>query len=143
MTTPKEALERIIEIYERNAGRQNEKLADIPLVARRALASIQGEDAVEMVAQYLASIDAFHLHYQGFAERNEAAKFHARAILATGLVPDEAAIRADEREKRAKFKASDISDQDMRDLLSCKDLASGRAMLKRLVCAAIRSGGGE
>lgn len=56
-------------------------------------ASIEG-DAVERVASYLASTDAFHLHYRGFAERNEAAKFHANAILATGLVPDEAAVRA-------------------------------------------------
>lgn len=40
MTLIKDTLERIIQIYERNIGRQNEKLADIPLVARRALATL-------------------------------------------------------------------------------------------------------
>lgn len=49
----------------------------------------------------------------------------ARAILATGLVPDEAAVRADEREKcAARFRG--------------KDIWTGEA-----IAAAIRSGGGE
>ena len=38
------ALNQIIGIYERNIGRQTEKLGDIPLIARRALPSIPKGD---------------------------------------------------------------------------------------------------
>ncbi|MGB3042517.1 MAG: hypothetical protein WBB98_04965 [Xanthobacteraceae bacterium] len=102
MTTPKEALERIIQIYERNAGRQNEKLADIPLVARRALASFKG-DAVERVARIKSLLASFHrngCYPEAMAgELNDAAE----SIIATALLPDEAAIRAAAFEEAAKI----------------------------------------
>jgi hypothetical protein len=68
MTSIKDALERIIQIYERNIGRQNEKLADIPLVARRALATLttpaSGRD--ELRERIIASIrDVFGLLEMG------------------------------------------------------------------------------
>lgn len=94
MTTPKEALERIIQIYERNAGRQNEKLADIPLVARRALASLEGE-AVERVARIIDPSAWRDKGYKHAEWRIQQSLIKARAILATGLVPNEAAIRAE------------------------------------------------
>lgn len=119
MTTPKEALERIIQIYERNAGRQNEKLADIPLVARRALASFEG-DAVERVALRRTVLDILNSvapAVENLACNQEQAdadgcmvkvsrqavdevltavnEVAIQAATATGLVAGEAAIRAD------------------------------------------------
>ena len=98
MTTPKEALERArtaINAIVLSTHSVSFK-ADLDAIDS-ALASLQGEDAVERVAL---------------------AEMVFKAI-----------------------KTSDISDQDMRDLLSCKDIVSGRTMLKRLVRAAIRSNG--
>ena len=79
-------------------------------------ASLQGEDAVERVARIiigprlpipdncqftLEELRSVRWSQSTKAEQQDALNA-ARAILATGLVADEAAIRADEREKCAK-----------------------------------------
>jgi len=105
MTTPKEALE---------AARKciwsgGDSLATVAIIDE-ALAFLQGEDAVERVARIrlIASkcFDPTGFEIDGtpiYAVAEwKAAESTLDAILATGLVPDEAAIRADEREKCAK-----------------------------------------
>ena len=111
MTTPKEALEQIANV-ETSLDKTTLlcQIATMKRIAAEALASLQGEDAVERVAQTIreycigvspASIQLSHgverIYYAGLPVLEL-----ARAILATGLVPYEAAIRADEREKCAK-----------------------------------------
>lgn len=107
-------------------------------------ASLQG-DAVERVARIrlIASkcFDPTGFEIDGtpiYAVAEwKAAESTLDAILAMGLVPDEAAIRADEREKCAK-----VAEQSM---LPCD--VSGSLILDRYtadtIAAAIRSGGGE
>lgn len=69
----------------------------------RATASLQGEDAVERVARIMARELYNGATFDDCTDVEKSAwRQAARAILTTGLVPDEAAIRADEREKCAK-----------------------------------------
>ena len=85
MTTPKEAL-----TYISNARwNENADLDDICTMADRALASLEG-DAVERVARIINQ-QAFDETYwmRGRMREQQYAKERARAILATGLVPDE------------------------------------------------------
>lgn len=133
MTTPKEALERIklLVVGDKIPNWQDDftttstrgHIADL---CDAALASLEG-DAVERVARIIDphSFQAWQGLYdysrkegdEGLAKRC-ADHFHkagcdealakARAILATGLVPDEAAIRADEREKCAKVAEGEV-----------------------------------
>lgn len=97
-------------------------LDGLPLSTRSevtALASLQGEDAVERVARIiigprlpvpdncqftLEELRSVRWSQSTKAEQQDALSA-ARAILATGLVPDEAAIRADERERCANVAA--------------------------------------
>jgi hypothetical protein len=130
MTTPKEALERARAYVEAAPGSNAENTLRM---IDEALASFKG-DAVERVARYLSSLDAFHLYYRGMAERTDAAKFHARAILATGLVPDEAAVRADAIDPADLWdRYCDETDEKFRTPQGAMAFA----------VAAIRSGGGE
>ena len=117
MTTPKEALEFYADPI---AWKKQHDLEDNVVVpdfyeetsfgdmAKEALTSLHGEDAVERVAR-IVDPKAFDETLQTFATplywegRHNLAMKTADAILATGLVPDEAAIRADEREKCAKI----------------------------------------
>mgnify|MGYP001243190598 CR=1 FL=1 len=94
----KEALEQIIQIYERNVGRQNEKLADIPMIAKRALDETHKDE-------FLLCADA---------------------ILATGCVQGEASIRADEREKMQASLACLIVENDSEDADDECELCGGR-----------------
>lgn len=105
MTTPKEALERALEYLDGDSpmhsrgGHRNEVLrAEI----KSTLASLQGEDVVERVALAWAKARNEWMRASRHGTQEEADKAAVAAILATGLVPDEAAIRADEREKCAK-----------------------------------------
>jgi hypothetical protein len=101
MTTPKEALECVLAyIHGKVQSSPDEMLAIID----EALASLQGEDAVERVELPLARAINDVLNAMVDArEEMTTTKISARilgddtvrAILATGLVPDEAAIRAD------------------------------------------------
>jgi len=91
MTTPKEALE---------AARKciwsgGDTLTTIAIIDE-ALASLQGEDAVERVARIIEPYAKLDGVPRSWIEnyRRETALAKARAILATGLVPDEAAVRA-------------------------------------------------
>lgn len=65
-------------------------------------ASLQGEDAVERVAQLIEDHVTAHCDDERCQTWLDNTRDAAEATLATGLVPDEAAIRADEREKCAK-----------------------------------------
>lgn len=73
-------------------------------------ASLQGEDAVERVARRHNLLviaresggKEFGPNTWNISFTDETWQAFTHAILATGLVPDEAAIRADEREKCAK-----------------------------------------
>ena len=109
----------------------------------RATASLQGEDAVERVARIVeprpfeddyppGSMSAFNA--QG---RKERAYELARAILATGLVADEAAIRADERKRLLNAVTDKLKDE------TSERYAKGWNNALIAVCGTIRSGGGE
>ncbi|MCO5129781.1 MAG: hypothetical protein M9932_04360 [Xanthobacteraceae bacterium] len=141
MTTPKEALEQIIAIPNRDYGSDWDEIEEAREIARKALASLEG-DAVERVELPFAHAINDVLNAMVDAqEEMTTTKISARilsdstvrAILATGLVPNEAAkcteistlrmaledvtsgitaacveaeIRADEREKCAKVALS-------------------------------------
>ena len=136
MTTPKQALEAARNALVALRVRLNAEpavqgrgwvslgivLNDAVEKADEALASLQGEDAVERVA--LPPILDDDADFTPDLARKIIAKY--QAILATGLLPDEAAIRADEREKCAKVAESECY-----------------ATTGRHIAAAIRSGGGE
>lgn len=129
MTTPKEALEQIIAIPNRDYGSDWDEIEEAREIARKALASFEG-DAVERVARIMVRYDPNYCIYHmpgdtprdwkatsGFrgdtSELSESAaesvRARARRILASGLAPDEAAVRADEREKcAAQFQGKDI-----------------------------------
>lgn len=114
------------------------------IVARmNTTASLQGEDAVERVARIVeprpfeddyppGSMSAFNA--QG---RKERAYELARAILATGLVADEAAIRADERKRLLNAVTDKLKDE------TSERYAKGWNNALIAVCGTIRSGGGE
>ena len=116
MTTPKEALEQIaarsIAQDDDDEKELRRQLYHIEALAKSALASIQGEDAVERVARIKSLLVSFHRNScypeAMTGELNDAAE----RILATGLVPDEAAIRADEREKCAKVAEAEYADKN-------------------------------
>ena len=99
MTTPKEAL-----TYISNARwDENADLDDICTMADRALVSFEG-DAVEKVARIIDPHSFMDIPFTDdhvlldMVEQSKNDALHkARRILATGLVPDEAAIRADQR----------------------------------------------
>lgn len=169
MTTLKEALEdailQIEYLHDRaggDTGSGNSVIAKI----RSALASLEG-DAVERVARIIAGplCDATNgehsIAVQGdyrfctqcgetISKRTIGiveARTKARAILATGLVPDEAAIRADEREKCAKLiepKRPRPCDCDHCDCHNQGDTEAVAAWdADTAAAAAIRSGGRE
>jgi hypothetical protein len=86
--------------------------------------------ARERIATYLATTDAFHLYYSGLADRIDGANNHADAIFA--LLPDEAAIRADERERCAQ-----IADAKYQD----RNWHSAYQIARDTIAAAIRAAG--
>lgn len=155
MTTPKEAMELAISVMQ---DAPKSVLRDCAIgEVEQALASIQGEDAVERVAQTIreycigvspASIQLSHgverIYYAGLPVLEL-----ARAILATGLVPDEAAIRADEREKMLDKVCENLIVLSRGDesTLGIARVALNNAAV--FICGAdrakraIRSGGGE
>ncbi len=112
MTTPKEALEKcasalqalqversIIKFTGKWEHYGSMRVSDILDQANDALASLEG-DAVERVARI---IDPGAWRDQGYKHaewRIQQSLIKARAILATGLVADEASIRGDERVAR-------------------------------------------
>ena len=116
MTTPKEALEQIaarsIAQDDDDEKELRRQLYHIEALAKSALASIQGEDAVERVARIKSLLVSFHRNScypeAMTGELNDAAE----RILATGLVPDEAAVRADEREKCARVAEAEYADKN-------------------------------
>lgn len=146
MTTPKEAHLWRHEIQHGPEGEANyawvyDALGEMVCTAKtyhaeaivtrmNALASLQGEDAVERVKVLARRF--WSIHPSTIATMNlTREEFYAREmtkLLATGLVPDEAAVRADEREKCA-------SEVERRNWPNVGDA--------RRVAAAIRSGGGE
>lgn len=138
MTTPKEALEQIaarsIAQDDDDEKELRRQLYHIEALAKSALASIQGEDAVERVARIKSLLVSFHRNScypeAMTGELNDAAE----RILATGLVPDEAAVRADEREKCARVAEAEYADKNWHAMYRH---AAGA------IAAAIRSGGGE
>ena len=101
----------------------------------RATASLQGEDAVERVARIKSLLVSFHRNScypeAMTGELNDAAE----RILATGLVPDEAAVRADEREKCAQEAFTAVTHVVIPD--------DGNTTLADHVAAAIRAGGAK
>ncbi|MGX9443898.1 hypothetical protein ACWX0K_15150 [Nitrobacteraceae bacterium UC4446_H13] len=99
-----------------------------------ALASLEG-DAVERVARIIDP--TFDVGIDESPARKTALR-KARAILATGLVPDKAAVRADEREKCAK-----VADEFVTGEVTFDDFCDGMSAGAKTVAAAIRSGGGE
>lgn len=122
------------------------------IVARmNSTASLQGEDAVERVARELERHDTAVYEWtpQQFdtwwtkdphAENNrKRQRSRARAILATGLVPDEAAIRASAFEEAAKIaEATEVRSNGHPQID-----APTPGDMRRAIAAAIRSGGGE
>lgn len=115
MTTPKEALEQIKSLVvgdkipnwrdDFTTTSTRGRIADL---CDTVLASLQGEDSVERVARIIdpnagwgVKLDSEYLdlrHEQARIEdKQRVALTKARAILATGLVPDEAAIRAEQQ----------------------------------------------
>lgn len=109
-------------------------------------ASLQGEDAVERVKVLARRF--WSIHPSTIAAMNlTREEFYARemmALLATGIVPDEAAIRADEREKQrerdakiADEHASSYDNEWNRKLGKSNDLVEACDD----IAAAIRSGG--
>jgi len=121
MTTPKEALEAALSVMQ---DAPKSVLRDCAIgEVEQVLASLEG-DAVERVARIMVRNDPNYCIYHmpgdvprdwkatsGYRDKTselsepaaESVRARARAILATGLVPDEAAIRADEREKLWKL----------------------------------------
>lgn len=110
----------------------------------RATASLQCEDAVERVARIShAEVDKIvsDLMSANYSDKPRLAVAVGRAIvkanergLATGLVPNESAIRADERERCAKVAEAEYADKNWHAMYRH---AAGA------IAAAIRSGGGE
>lgn len=103
----------------------------------RATASLEG-DAVERVARIVVAwADAEELEFT-IRQIDRL----VRAVLATGLVPDEAAVRADEREKCAKVAEEHSFELDIVWWLGAtkKDVSAETC---RSIASAIRSGGGE
>lgn len=139
MTTPKEALEQIaarsIAQDDDDEKELRRQLYHIEALAKSALASIQGEDAVERVARIKSLLVSFHRNScypeAMTGELNDAAE----RILATGLVPDEAAVRADEREKCAQEAFTAVTHVVIPD--------DGNTTLADHVAAAIRAGGAK
>lgn len=104
MTTPKEALEYGLEAVRESFAsaktRDEQLLAEARYSAiESAIASLQGEDAVEKVKALAHRF--WSIHPSTIAAMNlTREEFYVRemmALLATGLVPDEAAVRAGER----------------------------------------------
>ena len=132
MTTPKEALRPFAACIFNDNGDITIDTSHLRtedyMRAKSALASIQGEDAVERVKALAHRF--WSIHPSTIAAMNlTREEFYARemmALLATGLVPDEAAVRADEREKCAKVAEAECY-----------------ATTGRQIAAAIRSGGGQ
>lgn len=111
-------------------------------------ASLQGEDAVERVARIKSLLASFHRNScypeAMTGELNDAAE----RILATGLVPDEAATRADEREKMRNSISTRLNDVLCEMRPDYDDSITGfneawDVVRKAFDAAAIRSGGGE
>ncbi|MGB3485339.1 MAG: DUF4406 domain-containing protein [Mycobacterium sp.] len=96
MTTPKEALERARTFVSHAPGSNAESTLRM---IDEAIASLEG-DAVERVAGLLRKFHRDSCYPEAMAGELNAA---VNAILATGLVAGEAAIRADEREKCARI----------------------------------------
>jgi hypothetical protein len=166
MTTPKEALEFYADPIAWKKQHDLEDSVRVPDfydetsfgdMAKEALASLQGEDTVERAARALVCTDPNYriYHMPGDGPRDwmtrigyrrktseltesaaESVRVSARAILATGLVPDEAAIRVDEREKCAK-----VAERDSRSILA-KEVGYEPDFYKhaRFIAAAIRAG---
>lgn len=156
MTTPKEALERAREALCSHFGPGRYRV-NFPYIDE-ALASLQGEDAVERVAQAVTTElekmykdgvpmcmregeTTWRTYYAGF----DLSMFSNRivdAILATGCVPGEAAIRADERERCAKVADEHLFGREIDWWLNAtkKDVAAETC---RSIAAAIRSGGAK
>lgn len=158
MTTPKEALEFYADPENWKCGSildMESSHFDGWTKAQQALASLQGEDAVEKVARiigpaaFCSNPDPDEPAFWRKAARH-LSREKARAILATGLVPDETEIRADEREKCAKAvvarsdavmaEAEAAHDDDNYDLYERLECETGNYMD---IAAAIRSGGGK
>ena len=112
MTTPKEALRPFAACIFNDNGDITIDTSHLRtedyMRAKSALVSLQGEDAVERVAEAIrqwTSHSYMQLHAGEMTARErrtvtavvEAIERQVRAILATGLVPDEAAVRADQR----------------------------------------------
>lgn len=107
MTTPKEALERLRDYLRGEAKKTDtcytcytDQAAFIATRLSTILASLQGEDAVERVARIIDPDGFCPEPNPDESKLVRAARRHlacekARAILATGLVPDEAAVRTD------------------------------------------------
>jgi hypothetical protein len=150
MTTPKEALRPFAACIFNDNGDITIDTSHLRtedyMRAKSALASLQGEDAVERVARTICQSGKFEtgqgtcavicmdqlgdVRKKGCGHCKRVHGAMARAILATGLVPDEAAVRADEREKWARV--ADSKRRSVREFSVAADIA-----------AAIRSGGAK
>lgn len=104
MTSIKEALERIkrtaLDTKPEDVPKALAHIVRLCIDADRALAQLESDDARETIARIIKMV-AF-----GGDRNDEPSPLCykvASAILATGPVPDEAAIRADEREKCANI----------------------------------------
>lgn len=125
MTNIKDALEQIRAACDEPLTYGRSNLADkVARIADQALASLQGEDAVERVAQ---TAQAFWQSPSGrswieccekLPQQAEWFRRLARAILATGLVPDEAARDEDDAYEIGKRDGYEEAIQEM-------DLATG------------------
>jgi hypothetical protein len=162
MISIKDALERIIQIYERNIGQQNEKLADIPLVARRALAILSALPVAPVVDEAAPIAVVYYTNWRGETSRRriipksvrygstewhpepqwlmlawdddkQADREFALKDFGARAVVDEAGIRAGEREKCAA-----IADDYQRRVIGHDGQVTAG-----LVAQAIRAGGGE
>lgn len=110
MTTPKEALEQIANV-ETSLDKTTLlcQIATMKRIAAEALASLQGEDAVERVARTICQSGKFEtgqgtcavicmdqlgdVRKKGCGHCTRVHGAMARAILVTGLVPDETALK--------------------------------------------------
>lgn len=160
MTTPKEALRPFAACVFNDNGDVTIDTSHLRtqdyMRAKSAIASLQGEDAVERVKALAHRF--WSIHPSTIAAMNlTREEFYTRemmALLATGLVPDEAAVRADEREKIKDLSCESLlvmsdgylnnpADDNVRVALSnAAVLIFGKERALR-IRAAIRSGGGE
>ena len=134
-----------------NDDDEKKRRDDIVMCADQALASLESGDARERVAQAVtAELERMYkdgapmcmregettwrTYYAGF-DLSMFANRIVDAILATGLVPDEAAVRADEREKCAQEAFTAVTHVVIPD--------DGNTTLADHVAAAIRAGGAK